>query len=503
MDDRQAASCGFQPDYQALFESAPGAYLVLRPDLTIAAVNDAYLAATLTRREDMLGRGLFEVFPDNPDDPAADGVRNLSASLERVLRYRRPDAMAVQKYDIPKPASAGGGFEERFWSPVNTPVLDEAGEVAWIIHRVEDVTGLVTRDRAAAEKDRLAIEQQAMIERLRRTNVELAASQQALKQSESRFRAAVEAVSDILWTNTPDGRMQGEQCGWCGFTGQSQESCQGYGWADAVHPDEAGPTVEAWKRAVAERRPFVFEHRVRRHDGVWRLFAIRAVPVLNADGTVEEWVGVHTDITEAREADNRRRLLLDELNHRVKNSLATVQSIAMHTLGSSPSPESFNKAFNERLLALSHNHDLLTRSQWVGASLRDMIVQELEPYQTPERRRVDLKGPDVQLGPKAALALGMALHELTTNAAKYGALSADEGLVEIVTRTETEAGAARLHLLWTERGGPPVAPPSRTGFGRRLIERGLTHELGGTAALTFEPAGLRCAIDFPLGEVAR
>jgi len=500
MTQRHLPACESEPDYKSLFEAAPGPYLVLWPDLRIAAVNEAYLAATLTRREEMLGRGLFEVFPDNPDDPAADGVRNLSASLERVLRYRRVDAMAVQKYDIPRPASAGGGFEVRYWSPVNTPVLDEAGEVAWIIHRVEDVTALIARDRLEEEKDRLAIEQQAVIERLRRANVELAGSESALKASEARFRAAIEAVSDILWTNTPDGRMAGEQPGWCGFTGQSRAACQGYGWAQAVHPDEAKPTIDAWDQAVAERRPFVFEHRVRRHDGVWRLFAIRAVPVLDDHGAVTEWVGVHTDITEAREADNRRRLLLDELNHRVKNSLATVQSIAMQTLWSSDTPETFNKSFNERLLALSHNHDLLTRSHWVGANLKDVIAQELEPYQTPDGRRVDLRGRDVHLGPKAALALGMAVHELATNAAKYGALSADEGMVEVIWRIEVDANVARLNLVWTEHGGPEVKPPGRSGFGRRLIERGLTHELGGAADLAFEPAGLRCVIDFPLSD---
>src|SRR5689334_8117991 len=110
-------------DFQALFESAPGLYLVLTPDLKIVAVSDGYLRATMTQRQAVLGRGFFEVFPDNPDGPPATGVRNLSASLERVLRTRAPDAMAVQRYDIRRPQAEGGGFEERFWSPVNSPVF--------------------------------------------------------------------------------------------------------------------------------------------------------------------------------------------------------------------------------------------------------------------------------------------------------------------------------------------------------------------------------------------
>jgi len=142
------------PDFRALFESAPGLYLVLAPDLTIVAVSEAYLRATMTGRDAILGRGIFDVFPDNPGDPAADGVRNLRASLDRVLRDRVPDAMAVQKYDIRRPEAEGGGFEERFWSPVNSPVLDPAGALAYVIHRVEDVTEFVRLTRQRSERER-------------------------------------------------------------------------------------------------------------------------------------------------------------------------------------------------------------------------------------------------------------------------------------------------------------------------------------------------------------
>ena len=131
------------PDFQALFQSTPGLYLVLAPDFTIKAVTDAYLHATMTNREDILGRGVFDVFPDNPNDPSATGVRNLHTSLQRVLQGKTSDAMAVQKYDIRKPESEGGGFEERYWSPVNSPVLGPTGEVLNIIHRVEDVTKFI------------------------------------------------------------------------------------------------------------------------------------------------------------------------------------------------------------------------------------------------------------------------------------------------------------------------------------------------------------------------
>src|SRR5882757_8177151 len=146
------------PDFQALFQSTPGLYLVLAPDFTIKAVTDAYLQATMTNREDILGRGVFDVFPDNPNDPSATGVRNLRTSLQRVLQDKTSDAMAVQKYDIRKPESEGGGFEERYWSPVNSPVLGPDGKVLYIIHRVEDVTGFMRLKQQGLAQEKIAEE---------------------------------------------------------------------------------------------------------------------------------------------------------------------------------------------------------------------------------------------------------------------------------------------------------------------------------------------------------
>ena len=142
-----------EPDFRALFESAPGLYLVLDPEMRIVAASDAYLQATMTERDQIVGRGIFDVFPDNPEDPEATGVSNLSASLDRVRERRVADTMAVQKYDIQRPEKEGGGFEERYWSPKNTPVLDGAGELAYIVHRVEDVTAFVRLTERGTEQE--------------------------------------------------------------------------------------------------------------------------------------------------------------------------------------------------------------------------------------------------------------------------------------------------------------------------------------------------------------
>jgi len=160
-DMSEATKFSASPDFKALFESVPGLYLVLTPALTIVAVSDAYLRATMTQREQILGRGLFEVFPDNPDDPAADGVRNLRSSLQRVLEKRTADPMPFQKYDIRRPDAEGGGFEERYWSPVNSPVLGTDGELQYVIHRVEDVTEFVRLQRLGSEQQKLTDELRA------------------------------------------------------------------------------------------------------------------------------------------------------------------------------------------------------------------------------------------------------------------------------------------------------------------------------------------------------
>jgi signal transduction histidine kinase len=200
-------------DFRALFEAAPGSFLVLDPDLRIAAVSDAYVAATMIRRDDVLGRGIFDVFPDNPDDPAASGVGNLRESLERVRKTGRADTMAVQKYDIRRPDSEGGGFEVRYWSPVNSPVLDDLRRVRYIIHRVEDVTEFVQlRERGEGmEAEILRRSQELQV-----ANAELRKAGEAKNEFLSRMShelrtplAAILGFSELLGTRElgekPDG----------------------------------------------------------------------------------------------------------------------------------------------------------------------------------------------------------------------------------------------------------------------------------------------------------
>jgi PAS domain S-box-containing protein len=237
-------------------------------------------------------------------------------------------------------------------------------------------------------------------------------------------------------------------------------------------------------------------------EGRRRVWLSTKTPLRDETGAVVGLVGVSVDITERKETERRLRLLVGEMNHRVKNTLATVQSIAAQTLRAADPAD--REAFEARIVALAAAHDVLTREGWSGASLRDVAAGVLAPHGWPVDDRFDLDGPSVRLKPRAVLALSMALHELTTNALKYGSLSkAAEGRGRVRIRWETTPDdAPKLRLCWTERGGPPVAQPSRRGFGARLVTRSLAQDLGGTARLDFEPEGVRCVVEAPLAEVA-
>jgi two-component sensor histidine kinase len=200
---------------------------------------------------------------------------------------------------------------------------------------------------------------------------------------------------------------------------------------------------------------------------------------------------------ERARSDARQRLLINELNHRVKNTLATVQSIAAQSF-KAENPGVAQEAFEARLFALSKTHDVLTRENWEGANLHDIVEEALAPYRREQTERFAIGGARLQVPPRVALPLAMALHELSTNAAKYGAFSTESGRVDVHWDVTETADGETVTLRWREQGGPIVQPPTRKGFGSRLIERGLTRELAGEVLLDYQPSGLSCTISFPL-----
>lgn len=331
-------------------------------------------------------------------------------------------------------------------------------------------------------------ESRARAERLR--------TEAALHEREASYRALVEAIGTVVWNTRADGQLD-DAPRWRELTGQTVEEHRGWGWLDAVHPEDRAATKDAWCEALRKASVYDVEYRLRTADGTYRWYNARGVPVID-DGVIRQWVGVCIDIHDRKQADEHTRLLIHELNHRVKNNLATVQAIAAQTLRDAPSLHDARSDFMARLLALARAHDVLTRENWEGATLVEVIAGVVEPHCGAEGARFDLDGPPLRLGAKTALALSMALHELCTNAAKYGAFSAPEGKVSVGWRVGRTAGEPWLHLVWREQDGPPVLPPSRRGFGSKLIERGLASELRGRVKLNFEPGGVVCTLDAPL-----
>lgn len=223
-------------------------------------------------------------------------------------------------------------------------------------------------------------------------------------------------------------------------------------------------------------------------------------PVLNDEGKVVQHFASVLDITRRKQDEQRTKLLLDELNHRVKNTLATVQAIARQSLSGSTVEKQVRDTFEGRILALSKAHGLLARETWEGAGLRELIEQVLKPFGMGDgrTRQFSIEGGDVFLQPKVALTLAMMFHELATNASKYGALSDGAGHIDIAWQNEASPQGERLRLRWQEHDGPPVSPPDHKGLGSRLIERGLAQELDGEASLSYEPTGVVCELVMPV-----
>lgn len=288
------------------------------------------------------------------------------------------------------------------------------------------------------------------------------------------------------------------------LTGYDRKEVLGQSYEFLVGPEinaDLRAQIEASSRDSFHNCP---EIRYHRKDGsaFWAIMFVS--PVLDEHGVVVQHFASFLDITVRKQEEDRLRFLLDELNHRTQNTLATVQAIAVQTLRGSADQDVVD-TFEGRILALSKAHSLLGRENWEGVSLRAVIDPILQPFGLNDTRvaRFSVAGDDVRLvQPKAALTLAMVFHELATNAAKHGALSNDaSGRIDIAWQIEPTPQGDRMRLRWQESGGPPVTPPARKGFGSRLIEGGLAQELDGEVHLDYAPAGLVCEIVMPLPRV--
>lgn len=318
-----------------------------------------------------------------------------------------------------------------------------------------------------------------------------------LRESEERFRALVEASAQTVWTTNAAGEVEEDSPSWRAFTGQTLLQFLGWGWLDAIHPADRIKVAQQWRAAVAAARPSSMEYRLRHRTGEWRWTQARAVPLLAPDGGVRSWVAMTTDITDRKKWEEQQRLLLSELSHRVKNVLAVVQAMATRTLSGGRSLSEASDVLIKRLHALSRAHDMLTTRDWQGAPLRAIVLGEFTPF----AGRARVQGPDLMIGPRMAQTLALVLHELATNAVKYGALSNAEGQVIVNWSVEGEGDEARFKFEWREVGGPPVGPPQRRGFGTALLNMAISSAPDSPSPVRFEPQGLVYSIDVPLASI--
>ncbi|MDF0700424.1 PAS domain S-box protein [Rhizobium sp. MC63] len=435
-----------------LIEALPGAIYTTDAEGLITSYNPA--AAEIWGREPELGKeefcGSWRIqWPDgtplrHDECPMAVALKEGRPIRGAEAVVERPDGVLVPLLVYP------------------TPLRDASGGIMGAVNMLVDIT---ERKRAEELAERLA--------------------------------AIVESSDDAIVSKDLDGIVRSWNKGAERLFVYTPEEIVGKSIKILIPPDRHDEEDDILDRV---RRGEHIEHydTVRlRKDGSHVWVSLTISPLKDARGKVTGASKIARDMTERRRADEHRKTLMGELNHRVKNTLAIVQSIASQTLGHASTLEEARGAFASRLINLAKAHDVLTRESWASANLAEIIADTVKPHAGGENR-FHIEGPDLQLAPSAALAFAMALHELCTNAAKYGALSTENGHVSIVWAMEGEGDERRLILHWAENAGPTVVPPKQKGFGSRLIERALAAELSGEVRVEYPPTGVVCTIDAPM-----
>ncbi len=441
-----------------MFEKAPGFICLLNgPDLVVEFVNEAHRRLFGDRHAE--GRPFMEAFADILPHSQPETVLRVYETGERFSGRAAP-------IGIPR----NGVIEEHIIDRVLEPVTDEHGHILGVFIEGFDVTDQV-RAQAAAEESERRLSAAIAVARLGAFEWNLETLDATL---DARAREIFAFGPDEILT-VPDvlARIDREDM-------------------DRVRAEN---TVHDAANCFRQE----YDFRIHLPDGSTRNIVSVSDSVVEPDGRRTRLVGVFDDVTERRAAEKRQRMLINELNHRVKNTLATVQSIAAQTLRSAPDLFAARDSFEARLVALAAAHDLLTAQSWDGARLTDIVASALAPFESVQRPQISRSGPPAWLAAQRALALALALHELATNAAKYGALSTPEGQVAIRWSLAGEA----LSLTWTETGGPAVRAPDRSGFGMRLLQRSLAPELQGEVTVDFAPEGVRCEIRCRIEEAHR
>jgi PAS domain S-box-containing protein len=314
----------------------------------------------------------------------------------------------------------------------------------------------------------------------------------------ARFQVLADNMPALCWMANADGWIFWFNRRWYDYTGTKPDTQEGWGWQSVHDPKVLPAVVERWKASIATGQSFEMVFPLKGADGVFRPFLTRIVPLRDKEGRIAQWFGTNTDITKQRKAEDRQRLLTNELAHRGKNLLAVIQSIASRSLSGTRTLAEAREALMQRLYALARSHSLLLAEAFEGAPLAEIVRLEFEAFSD----RVRASGPEVMLNPEATQTFALLVHELATNATKHGALSLPGGHVDIHWSIQGAGAEATCKFQWQERDGPPVVLPTDRGFGRTLLEQAVAKEFGAQPKIGFAPEGFSYEIDAPLSVIA-
>jgi PAS domain S-box-containing protein len=430
--------------YAALVESSDDAIVAKDADGIIIAWNPAAEHLFGWSAEEMIGRSVRRLLPED-------------------LQHEEDDILAR----IRQGEKVGQFLTRR---------LSKSGElldVSMTVSPVRDASGKVIGASKIARNAGPYLRQQA-----------------DLLQSKARFETLANNIAPLSWMANPDGHLFWYSQRWYDYTGTTLAEMDGWGWEKVQHPEHLERVKQQWQASLASGEEWEDTFPLRRHDGEWRWFLGRAIPIRDDDGNIIRWFGTNSDITEQREQAEQIRLLLMEVNHRSKNMLATIQALLRRSV---EGQDEFVRRFQERVRSMAVNQDILVKREWREVPLDELAELQLE-FARGAPGSLVIEGPALALNPRAAETIGMALHELATNSLKHGALSVEQGRVHVGWQVSGD----ELHMDWRESGGPPVTAPERTGFGSTLISDIPRRVFGGTAQVDYAASGVVWRLVAPL-----
>lgn len=467
--------------------------MLVSPDLTIVDMNDSYVQVVGRSRDQLVGRHLLDAFPGSDTN-----ARILRESLQRVFRTGESEFLPILHYPVATPDETG--LLDRYWSCSHVPIGRGAGGAAFVLQNTQDVTEMhrsnATLPPVASSDERLSTSVLDRAERVQAMNLSLLAESAQLRNLFMR------APSFMCLLRGPDYRFEMANDAFTELVGQRELSgrtfreaipeAQGQLYLDLL--DKVFRTGEAFvgkqMRAEFERKP---------GQGVEEVFiSFVFQPVVDDSGRVLAIFVEGNDVTDHVRAERSQALLVRELHHRVRNTLATVQGVMNSTARTAETIEDYQWAFSGRISSLARTHSLLTEEIQQFVSFPHLLRQEIGVYAEGAADRIVLEGPDVELPSQLAVPLGMTIHELTTNAYRHGALSAPDGRVTVRWTIRPAKERRILTCSWLESGGPPVLPPARHGFGSMILTRVLTQQIGAKVDANYSPAGFELRAEIPL-----